>query len=60
MALIYKHGTYGEFAETQAGVATQSGTCAVYVGTAPVNLVRGYAAADLVNSPIYLKDWAAV
>ena len=30
MALIYKHGTYGEFAETQAGVATQSGTLAVY------------------------------
>lgn len=60
MALIYKHGTYGEFAETQAGVATQSGTCAVYVGTAPVNLVRGYAEADVVNSPVYLKDWAAV
>lgn len=60
MALIYKHGTYGEFAETQAGVATQSGTLAVYVGTAPVNLIRGYAAADVVNSPVYLKDWAAV
>lgn len=60
MPLVYKHGTYGEFAETQAGTATQSGTLAVYVGTAPVNLIRGYAEAGVVNGPIYLRDWAAV
>lgn len=60
MAVIYKHGTYGEFAESIAGVATQSGTLAVYVGTAPVNLVRGYDELGVVNGPIYLKDWAAV
>ena len=27
----YKHGTYGEFAESIGAVATQSGTVAVYV-----------------------------
>lgn len=60
MSLTYKHGTYGEFANSIAGVATQSGTLAVYVGTAPVNLVRGYADADVVNAPVLLKDFAAV
>lgn len=60
MAVIYKHGTYGEFAESIAGVATQSGTLAVYVGTAPVNLIRGYDELGVVNGPVYLKDWAAV
>lgn len=57
MAVIYKHGTYGEFSETVARPTTQAGTIAVYVGTAPVNLVRGYA--DYVNSPVYLADFNA-
>lgn len=60
MPLTYKHGTYGEFAESIGGVATQSGTLAVYVGTAPVNLIQGYAEADVVNSPVLLTDFAAV
>ena len=54
----YKHGTYGEFAESIGEVATQSGTVAVYVGTAPVNLVRGYAA--YVNAPVKLASFNAV
>lgn len=54
MPTVYKHGTYGEFAPTIAKASTQSGTVAVYVGTAPVNLVRGYAA--YVNTPVYLAD----
>ena len=54
MATVYKHGTYGEFAPTIARAATQSDTVAVYVGTAPVNLIRGYAA--YVNEPVYLTD----
>ena len=54
MPTVYKHGTYGEFAPTIAKASTQSGTVAVYVGTAPVNLVRGYA--DYVNTPVYLAD----
>ena len=67
---IYKHGTYGEFADSIGAVATQGGTIAVYVGAAPVNLIRGYA--ERVNSPVkltsmndvqafmgYSKNWGA-
>ena len=52
----YKHGTYGEFAESVGRVAQQSGTIAVYVGTAPVNLIRGYAKS--VNTPVKLSNLA--
>lgn len=51
---IYKHGTYGEFADSVGKVAVQSGTTAVYVGCAPVNLIRGYA--ERVNIPVKLSD----
>lgn len=66
--MAYKHGTYGEFAKSIGAVPINSETTAVYVGTAPVNLLRGYSAA--VNAPIkisnlteaqeklgYSKDW---
>lgn len=56
----YKHGTYGEFAASIGRATTTSGTVAVYIGTAPVNLIRGYADADLVNVPAYLPNWSAV
>ena len=54
----YKHGTYGEFAASVGQVAQQSGTVAVYVGTAPVNLIRGYA--ERVNTPVKLSSIADV
>ena len=54
----YKHGTYGEFAASVGEVATQSNTVAVYVGTAPVNLIRGYA--ECVNAPVKLANIADV
>lgn len=60
MATVYKHGAYGEFANSIGGVAVQSGTIAVYVGTAPVNLIRGYATAGIVNAPVQLTDFASV
>ena len=60
MASTYKHGTYGEFAESIGGVSTKSGTLAVYVGTAPVNLIQGYADADVVNAPVLLNDFNTV
>lgn len=50
--MAYKHGTYGEFAKSIGAVPVNSGTTAVYVGTAPLNLVRGYADMDLVNTPV--------
>ena len=54
----YKHGTYGEFANSIGAVASQSGTVPVYVGAAPVNLVRGFA--DYVNTPVKLGGFGAV
>ena len=57
---VYKHGTYGEFAPSIGRVATSSGTVAVYVGTAPVNLVRGFADAGVVNEPVYLTSLSGV
>ena len=53
----YKHGTYGEFAESIGGVGTQGSTVAVYIGAAPVNLVRGYA--KYVNAPVKLSNFSA-
>ena len=53
----YKHGTYGEFAKSIGKVGTQSSTVGVYVGLAPVNLVRGYK--QYVNAPVKLSNYAA-
>lgn len=53
----YKHGTYGEFSESVGGVVAETQSAFVYVGTAPVNLVRGYAGA--VNTPILLRTFDA-
>lgn len=50
----YKHGTYGEFVDSIGHTAVQSGTVAVYVGAAPVNLVRGFA--KYVNAPVKLSS----
>ena len=57
MAVVYKHGTYGEFAESIGRIGTQSGTITVYVDTAPVNLIRGYQ--DYVNAPVKLDNFSA-
>lgn len=54
----YKHGAYGEFAESIGEIARKSSTIAVYVGAAPVNLVRGYA--RYVNAPVKLNSFGAV
>ena len=56
----YKHGSYGEFAASIGQTAALSSTIAVYIGTAPVNLIRGYASADIVNNPVLLKSMADV
>ena len=54
----YKHGTYGEFVSSVVEPASESGTVAVYVGVAPVNLIRGYA--KYVNAPVKLSNFADV
>ena len=50
----YKHGTYGEFAPSIGDIAGKGNTVAVYVGAAPINLIRGYA--KYVNAPVKLTD----
>ena len=54
--MAYKHGTYGEFAKSIGAVPINSETTAVYVGTAPVNLVRGYADMGLVDTPVKISS----
>lgn len=56
MATTYKHGTYGEFADSISRIGTQSSTIAVYVDTAPVNLIRGYE--QYVNVPVKLNNFS--
>ena len=43
MANEYLYGIDGRLGDTIAQSAIQAGTVLVYVGTAPVNLVRDYA-----------------
>ena len=57
MANEYLYGAYGHLGDTIAQSATQSGTTVVYVGTAPVNLVRDYASKKLVNHPVKLSNY---
>ena len=58
MQTVYKHGTYGEFVDSIVRQTLQSGTVAVYLGTAPVNLLRGYE--QYVNAPVLLADMNSV
>lgn len=56
MANEYLYGTYGHVGETVEQNATQASTVPVYVGCAPVNLIRGYADKELVNVPVMLSN----
>lgn len=50
--MAYLHGAYGEIGESKVASVTQADVVAAYIGTAPVNLIRGYADKDLVNMPV--------
>lgn len=54
--MTYQHGMYSEFERTITTTPSQSPTIAVYVGTAPVHLIKNYQNYDLVNMPIKLSD----
>ena len=56
MANQYLYGAYGHIGETTARNAVQAGTVPVYVGAAPVNLVRGYAELNVINSPVKVSN----
>ena len=57
MANTYIYGAYGHLAETVAQSAVQAGTTPVYVGVAPIHLVRDYKAVKGVNSPLKLNNF---
>lgn len=56
MANEYLYGAYGHIGDTVAQNAVQAGTVPVYIGTAPVNLVRGFAEAGVINEPVKLTN----
>ena len=69
--MAYIHGPYGEIVDSKVTDAQQAESVAAYIGTAPINLVRGYADKGLINTPIkvanmsdtqtklgYAADWA--
>lgn len=58
--MAYKHGTYGERTASQVKSTKQASENVVYFGTAPINLIRGYDDADLVNTPVKLRNLGEV
>lgn len=56
--MAYKHGVYAARTASQAKSAPQAEEAVLYVGTAPINLIRGYAGKDLVNSPVKVNTLA--
>lgn len=54
----YLHGVRGLLMPSVTSGAQTVGTTAAYVGTAPVNLVRGYKDLDLVNHAVQLSSFA--
>lgn len=57
MANTYLYGAYGHLGETIAQSAVQAGTTPVYVGTAPINLVRNYKDVKGINEPLKLNNY---
>jgi phage tail sheath protein FI len=57
MANTYLYGAYGHLGETIAQSAVQAGTTPVYVGVAPINLVRSYKDINGVNAPVKLNNF---
>lgn len=55
----YLYGVYGRIDNTVPEDASKANFAAVYVGTAPVNLIRGFADKNLVNEPVLLSNITA-
>lgn len=54
--MAYKHGAYGEITSSKVTDAKQGDVVAAYIGTAPINLIRGYAEKNLINMPIKVAN----
>lgn len=57
MANQYMYGAYATLGESVAKSAIQAGTTPVYVGVAPINLVRNYTDINGVNRPVKLSNF---
>ena len=55
--MAYKHGMYAYIGNSAAKSVTSAGTVAVYVGIAPVNLVKGYKEKKVINNPTKLSNY---
>ena len=58
--MAYIHGAYGEITASKVKRVTQADVVVGYIGIAPVNLIRDYADADIINMPIELSNMADV
>lgn len=56
MASEYLYGTYGHVANSVVSATAEAPSTVLYVGTAPVNLVRGFATAGIINTPVRLSN----
>ena len=56
----YLHGAYGEIGDSKVTEVRQGSVICAYIGTAPVNLVRGYAEAGIINMPVKLTGMGDV
>jgi len=54
----YKHGAYGALGDTVARASAAAETVPVHFGTAPVNLIRGWKTAQVVNRPLKIASKA--
>lgn len=52
----YLYGAYGHIGETVAQTVVQAGTTPIYIGTAPVNLIRGFQDSGIINEPVKLSN----
>lgn len=55
----YIHGAYGSMSGSVVSAADTAPSVPLIVGTAPVNLIRGYASAGIINAPVYIGDIGA-
>ena len=53
----YQHGSFAFLGDSVAQNAIQAGTVPVYIGLAPVNLIKGYAEKEIINTPVKLSNF---
>lgn len=59
MSTGYEHGAYGALGQSVVESANEVSTAPLLIGTTPVNLIRGYATAGIINKPVRLANIGA-